>query len=79
MSRFHDTVPRMQITTPNRCVALQASIAEKAGLPLEEVDERLSEVVSLLPGLLPRLPNIKANTVAQLCADTRVSSLKWGI
>ncbi|BDA40891.1 hypothetical protein COCOBI_01-5450 [Coccomyxa sp. Obi] len=50
---------------------LKRNIAQQINLRVEDVDERLIEVTSLLPGLLSRLQTIKASTVAQLCDDPR--------
>lgn len=52
---------------------VQRSIAQQLNLREKDVDERLIEVTSLLPGLITRLQNIKASSVAQLCDDPRVS------
>ena len=52
---------------------VQRSIAQQLNLREIDVDERLIEVTSLLPGLTTRLQNIKASSVAQLCDDPRVS------
>lgn len=57
---------------------MQRHIAEKLGLEEKDVDSRLGEVTTLLPGLMSRLPNIKASTVAQLCANPRVRRISVG-
>jgi hypothetical protein len=51
---------------------LQATVSTELGISMEEANQRLLKVIVLLPGLLSRLPSIKAGIVVELCADTKV-------
>lgn len=52
---------------------VQMTVKKELGLDDAEADDRLTQLANLLPGLLPRLPTIKAKTVVTLAQDITVS------
>ena len=52
---------------------VQMTVKKELGLDDAEADDRLIQLANLLPGLLPRLPTIKAKTVVTLAQDITVS------
>ena len=54
---------------------VQMTVKKELGLDDAEADDRLTQLANLLPGLLPRLPTIKAKTVVTLAQDITVSCL----
>ena len=54
---------------------LQMTVKKDLGLTDVEASERLTQLAILLPGLLPRLPTIKAKTVVIMAQDISVSHL----
>ena len=54
---------------------LQMTVKKDLGLSDAEANERLTQLAILLPGLLPRLPTIKARTVVIMAQDISVSRL----
>lgn len=55
-------------------VSMKTTVKKELGLGEDEVEGRLTQLATLLPGLLARLPTIKFNTVVLLAQDTSVSS-----
>ncbi len=53
---------------------VQMTVKKELGLDDAEAVERLTQLAKLLPGLLPRLPAIKARIVVTMAQDTSVSS-----
>ena len=52
---------------------MQRTMKQEMGLDDAEVQERLIKLVTLLPGLLSKLPVIKAKVVITLAEDISVS------
>ena len=52
---------------------MQRKMKQEMGLSNAEVEERLIKLVTLLPGLLSKLPVIKAKVVITLAEDISVS------
>lgn len=48
------------------------TVKKELGLDDAEAVARLTQLATLLPGLLPRLPTIKARTVVTMAQDTSV-------
>ena len=57
------------------CVMMKMTVKKELGLDDAEADDRLTQLATLLPGLLPRLPTIKAANVVTLAQDIPVSCL----
>ncbi len=55
-------------------MVVQMTVKKDLGLDDAEAVERLTQLAILLPGLLPRLPAIKARIVVTMAQDTSVSS-----
>ena len=55
-------------------VLMQRTMKQEMGLDDTEVEERLTKLVTLLPGLLSKLPVIKAKVVITLAEDISVST-----
>ncbi len=53
---------------------VKMTVKKELGLDDAEANDRLTQLATLLPGLLPRLPTIKAANVVTLAQDIPVSS-----
>ena len=68
----HEYIPTPRVLHADD-MSVQRTMKEGMGLEDAEVEERLTKLVTLLPGLLSKLPVIKAKVVIMLAKDISVS------